>query len=117
MASNLNDICELKDCIRGGLHQGATLATPQMAAAYQFAPRGLLKTRDGSAIAGLWLKGRKNKRHVYLFTAPIPVPGQTYVVEHRDVVVAGRVYENVPVKVYPPVRSLLSWKRGEKPSP
>lgn len=94
--------------VSGSLHPEGHLVDQDMALRYEFAPKGILKTRDGD-IAGMWVKGRHGKRYAYLLEHPLTPLRETYETQRRNVTVNGTLYENVEVQVHPPVRPFIAW--------
>ncbi|RJO65847.1 MAG: hypothetical protein C4523_15035 [Myxococcales bacterium] len=79
---------------------------------YIFRERGVIEDADGR-VAGMWVRHRKGRKEMYFFTKPIK-KRRPYRLEHKTIVVDGRVMENVPVRVYPLVNSLTHWGKYAK---
>jgi len=94
--------------IKGSMHPEGHLADEETLQRYEFAARGILKTRDG-LIAGMWIKGKRGKRYVYLLDTPLPPAAEQYVTERRDVEINGEMHRDVEVRVYKPITPFIAW--------
>ena len=98
----------LKPLLEGGIHTPGHIAGETELKNYSFEPKGILKDRDGN-VAGIWIKGKRGKRYIYLLEKPVPPAQSKCKVELRDVEINGTIYRDVPVEIWPPVSGMLTW--------
>ena len=78
----------------------------------RYKKKGVVENGEG-LVAGFWIKQRKGHRETFLFEKPIKRV-KPYRIEHKTITAGGKVFRDVPVRVYPLMNSLNHWGKYSK---
>jgi len=74
----------------------------------RYLPRGIVENEEG-LVAGMWIRGKKDKREVFLLDKPVKRTKSAYRIVHKSVSIDGELRHDVPVKEYISVNAVNHW--------